>query len=144
MKLSNAKAIVIAALFVLVQLLAVPGMIASATEAGFASTISIAQDVQFIGSEANGNEHHQTEEHDAYTNCTFCNIPAKVLVSSHLTEFDLSLPPVTVAPHATSVVLGATTVGNSAPRAPPFEFVKLIQAFKVTGNLQTNRPTPSK
>ncbi|WP_208978451.1 hypothetical protein [Pseudovibrio denitrificans] len=67
MKLTKAKATVLAALFVLMQLVAPPGMMVSGGEDGFEIVICTAQGMQTVLLDEHGNEIQQAEEQEATT-----------------------------------------------------------------------------
>jgi len=118
-KLTKAKAPVLAALFVLMQLVAPPGMMVSGGEDGFEIVICTAQGMQTVLLDEHGNEIQQTDEQEAYDNCAFGNVVAKALSASPHTEFDASPLPIDVVTLPTSIALTDTTVRIAAPRAPP-------------------------
>ncbi|KZK92819.1 hypothetical protein PsAD5_03540 [Pseudovibrio sp. Ad5] len=118
-KLTKAKATVFAALFVLMQLVAPPGMMVSGGEDGFEIVICTAQGMRTVLLDEQGNELPQAEEQKAYDNCAFGSVVAKALSTSPHTEFGGSPLPIDVVSLPTSVALAETTVRIAAPRAPP-------------------------
>ncbi|SDQ12774.1 DUF2946 family protein [Pseudovibrio sp. Tun.PSC04-5.I4] len=118
MKFAKAKATILAALFILMQLVAPPGMMVSGGEDGFEIVICSSQGMKTILIDENGNELPQVDK-ASDSNCGFAHSVAKAIKVSPETTFARSGVSSLSVSIPQSVTLFETTLRTGAPRAPP-------------------------
>lgn len=114
------KATVIAALFLLMQLVSPPGMMVSSGEDGFEIVICTAQGMKTVLLDEQGNEIQQSEDDDESSNsCAFASVVAKALSSLPALKLGSSAFPIRTASLPETAQPAGRTVRTGNPRAPP-------------------------